>query len=181
MAAQPASTVPTISPAEMQILISRSGLMLNPGQMADLVLAWRQVAGLIAAIPQGRALADDSALSFRLPGPASSAGGAALKPAVAAGDKSAAKAVSRPVATPKAAGKGAARAKAKAAPRAGGKAMTKASARAGVKAAARSGAKTTSRAGGKSASQPRAPAKAAPKAKIPPTRQAARKRASSGR
>ena len=69
MAAQPASTVPTISPAEMQILISRSGLVLNPGQMADLVLAWRQVAGLIAAIPQGRPLADDLALSFRLPPP----------------------------------------------------------------------------------------------------------------
>jgi len=69
MAAQPASTVPTISPAEMQILISRAGLVLNPGQMADLVLAWRQVAGLIAAIPQGRKLADDMALTFRLPPP----------------------------------------------------------------------------------------------------------------
>jgi len=69
MAAQPASIVPTISPAEMQILISRAGLVLNPGQMADLVLAWRQVAGLIAAIPQGRKLADDMALTFRLPPP----------------------------------------------------------------------------------------------------------------
>ena len=77
MAAQPASTVPTISPAEMQILISRSGLVLNPGQMADLVLAWRQVAGLIAAIPQGRPLADDMALTFRLPSP----GGTATRPA----------------------------------------------------------------------------------------------------
>jgi hypothetical protein len=67
MAALPASPVPTISPAEMQILISRSGLVLNPGQMADLVLAWRQVAGLIAALPQGRPLADDMAYSFRLP------------------------------------------------------------------------------------------------------------------
>jgi hypothetical protein len=69
MAAQPASTVPTISPAEMQILISRAGLVLNPGQMADLVLAWRQVAGLIASIPQERKLADDMALTFRLPSP----------------------------------------------------------------------------------------------------------------
>lgn len=69
MAAQPASTVPTISPAEMQILISRAGLVLNPGQMADLVLAWRQVAGLIASIPQERKLADDMALTFRLPAP----------------------------------------------------------------------------------------------------------------
>jgi hypothetical protein len=67
MAAPPASPVHTISPAEMQILISRAGLVLNPGQMADLVLAWRQVAGLIAAIPQGRPLADDLAFSFRLP------------------------------------------------------------------------------------------------------------------
>jgi hypothetical protein len=73
MAALPASPVPTISPAEMQILISRSGLMLNPGQMADLVLAWRQVAGLIAAIPQGRPLADDLAYSFRLRPPAATA------------------------------------------------------------------------------------------------------------
>jgi hypothetical protein len=78
MAALPASPVPTISPAEMQILISRSGLMLNPGQMADLVLAWRQVAGLIAAIPQGRPLADDLAYSFRLRPPAAT--GAAAKP-----------------------------------------------------------------------------------------------------
>ena len=46
------------------------GLVLNPGQMADLVLAWRQVAGLIAAIPQGRPLADDAALEF----PAAAAG-----------------------------------------------------------------------------------------------------------
>ncbi len=67
MAAAPASPVPTISPAEMQILISRSGLVLNPGQMADLVLAWRQVAGLIAAIPQGRPLADDLAIGYRPP------------------------------------------------------------------------------------------------------------------
>lgn len=66
MAAQPASPVPTISPAEMQILISRSGLVLNPGQMADLVLAWRQVAGLIAGIPAKRSLTDDAAFSFRL-------------------------------------------------------------------------------------------------------------------
>src|SRR5581483_1180550 len=64
-----ATPVPTISPAEMQILISRSGLVLNPGQMADLVLAWRQVAGLIASIPQDRPFADDMASSFRLTPP----------------------------------------------------------------------------------------------------------------
>ena len=41
---------PPISPGEMQLLLSRAGLVLNPGQVADLVLAWRQVAGLIASI-----------------------------------------------------------------------------------------------------------------------------------
>ena len=42
--------VTPISPGEMQLLVSRAGLMLNPGQVADLVLAWRQVAGLIESI-----------------------------------------------------------------------------------------------------------------------------------
>src|ERR1700739_261368 len=91
MAAQPASTVPTISPAEMQILISRSGLMLNPGQMADLVLAWRQVGGLIAARPRGRPLADDLAYSFRLTPPS----GVVAEPAAAAAAKPA-KATAKP-------------------------------------------------------------------------------------
>ena len=67
MPAPPATTVPTISPGEMQLLLSRAGLVLNPGQVADLVLAWRQVAGLIASIPHDRPLADDMALTFRLP------------------------------------------------------------------------------------------------------------------
>lgn len=62
--------VTPISPGEMQLLVSRAGLMLNPGQVADLVLAWRQVAGLIDSIPHDRPLADDMALSFRLPPPA---------------------------------------------------------------------------------------------------------------
>ncbi len=105
MAAMPASPVPTISPAEMQILISRSGLVLNPGQMADLVLAWRQVAGLIAAIPQGRPLADDLAYSFRLPpatvasGPAAGAaasGSAGSGAAARAAPKRAGSAVAKP-------------------------------------------------------------------------------------
>ncbi len=69
MASPPPASVPSISPAEIQILISRAGLVLNPGQVADLVLAWRQVAGLIASIPRDRALADDMALAFRLPPP----------------------------------------------------------------------------------------------------------------
>ena len=66
-------SVPTISPGEMQLLLSRAGLVLNPGQVADLVLAWRQVAGLIAAMPHDRPLADDMALAFRLPPPADAA------------------------------------------------------------------------------------------------------------
>ena len=66
-------SVPTISPGEMQLLLSRAGLVLNPGQVADLVLAWRQVAGLIAAMPRDRPLVDDMALAFRLPPPADAA------------------------------------------------------------------------------------------------------------
>lgn len=69
MPAPPATPVPVISPGEMQLLLSRAGLVLNPGQVADLVLAWRQVAGLIAAMPRDRPLADDMALAFRLPPP----------------------------------------------------------------------------------------------------------------
>jgi hypothetical protein len=57
----------------MQLLLSRAGLVLNPGQVADLVLAWRQVAGLIAAMPRDRPLADDMALTFRLPAPRAAA------------------------------------------------------------------------------------------------------------
>jgi len=62
-------SMPPISPGEMQLLLSRAGLVLNPGQVADLVLAWRQVAGLIASIPHDRPLADDAAYVFRLPLP----------------------------------------------------------------------------------------------------------------
>jgi len=53
----------------MQVMVSRAGLSLNPGQMADLVLCWRQLAALIAGIPRERPLADDLAISFRLPPP----------------------------------------------------------------------------------------------------------------
>lgn len=54
-----------VSPAEMDFLVARAGLSLNPGQMADLVLIWRQMAALIAALPRERPLADDAALAFR--------------------------------------------------------------------------------------------------------------------
>ena len=67
MSVSPAQSATTISPGEMQLLLSRTGLMLNPGQIADLVLAWRQVAALVASIPHDRPLADDMALVFRLP------------------------------------------------------------------------------------------------------------------
>jgi hypothetical protein len=66
----PPPPVAPISPGEMQLLLSRAGLVLNPGQVADLVLAWRQVAGLIGMLPRDRALIDDMALTFRLPPPA---------------------------------------------------------------------------------------------------------------
>ena len=73
MPASPAMSVPIISPGEMQLLLSRAGLVLNPGQVADLVLAWRQVAGLIATMPHDRPLADDMACVFRLPPPVGTA------------------------------------------------------------------------------------------------------------
>jgi len=92
----------------MQLLLSRAGLVLNPGQVADLVLAWRQVAGLIAMIPHDRPLADDMALAFRLPPPAGTAPPVAPRPA-AAKRKTAAK--------PKAAAKARTKAKGKSAPK----------------------------------------------------------------
>ena len=116
MPAPPVMSVPTISPGEMQLLLSRAGLVLNPGQVADLVLAWRQVAGLIAAIPHDRPLADDAAYAFRLPPPAGSAA-AVPRPRPAAKQKAAPKAKAKP--GPKARRKAAPkrRAAAKAAPR----------------------------------------------------------------
>ena len=69
MAATPAKATSPVTPAEMQAMVARAGLTLNPGQMADLVLAWRQLSALIAAIPRERRLADDQAYVFRLPPP----------------------------------------------------------------------------------------------------------------
>ena len=80
MPSPPQAPAPTISPAEIQILVSRAGLVLNPGQVADLVLAWRQVAGLIGAMHRDRKVADDMALVFRLPPPTAEAASAG-KPA----------------------------------------------------------------------------------------------------
>jgi len=109
MAVLPASSTPTISPAEMQILVSRAGLVLNPGQVADLVLAWRQIAGLIAGLPTDRPMADDMAFGFRLPPPAATATAARSRPA-------------GPTAVPAKAAPQPTRAKAKAAPPANAKA-----------------------------------------------------------
>jgi len=114
-----------ISPGEMQLLVSRAGLMLNPGQVADLVLAWRQVAGLIDSIPHDRPLADDMALTFRLPPPAAVSGTAATAPVAAAkkapAKKRAAVAKSAAKAKPKAKARAKVTAKAKAKAGAGAK------------------------------------------------------------
>jgi hypothetical protein len=88
MAAAPPAPAPTVSPAEIQFLVSRAGLVLNPGQVADLVLAWRQVAGLIASLPQQRPLADDMALVFRLPPPEAASTSPSRLPAKRAADAS---------------------------------------------------------------------------------------------
>src|ERR1700690_2100478 len=76
----PAMSPPPLSSGEMQLLLSRAGLALNPGQVADLVLAWRQLAGLIASIPHDRPLQDDLAYSFRLPPPAAVRAASSAKP-----------------------------------------------------------------------------------------------------
>jgi hypothetical protein len=78
MSGSSTTPTPTLSPTEMQVLVARTGLSLNPGQMADLVLAWRQVVGLLGLIPRDRPLADDQALVFRLPPPAAAASPAAI-------------------------------------------------------------------------------------------------------
>ena len=50
-------------------MISRAGLVLNHGQIGDLVLAWRQVTQLSTLIPRDRPLVDDFSVAFRLPPP----------------------------------------------------------------------------------------------------------------
>ena len=58
-------TPPT--PAEMSCLVSRAGLTLNAGQMADLVLSWRLLAEQIAQIQRDRPLRDDWTVSQAAP------------------------------------------------------------------------------------------------------------------
>ena len=83
MTAPPAPSAPSVSLPQMQVLVARTGLVLNPGQMADLVLVWRQLAGLIASIPRDRPLLDDQAFVFRLPPPEAAARPVRAKPSPA--------------------------------------------------------------------------------------------------
>ena len=83
MTAPPAPSAPSVSLPQMQVLVARAGLVLNPGQMADLVLVWRQLAGLIASIPRDRPLLDDQAFVFRLPPPEAAARPVRAKPSPA--------------------------------------------------------------------------------------------------
>jgi hypothetical protein len=99
MGLRPAVSVPPISPEEMDQMISRAGLVLNHGQIGDLVVAWRQVAQLSALIPRDRPLADDLALVFRLPPPQPRKRAAAksrAKPAARPSVKAAAKKPAKP-------------------------------------------------------------------------------------
>ncbi len=77
-----AQALPSVTPEEMEFLVSRTGMTLNAGQVADLVLAWRQVSALAATIPRRPVPADDFAFAFRLPPPAPRPAGKA-KPAAA--------------------------------------------------------------------------------------------------
>ncbi len=83
MTAPPAPSAPPVSLPQMQVLVARAGLVLNPGQMADLVLVWRQLAALIASIPRDRPLLDDQAFVFRLPPPEAAAQAVRAKPSPA--------------------------------------------------------------------------------------------------
>ena len=69
MAVRAASATPLTPLAELEPLVSRAGLNLNAGQMADLALAWRQITELLGRIPRNSALVDDQAYVFRLPPP----------------------------------------------------------------------------------------------------------------
>lgn len=166
MATPPTNAIPNVSPAEMQILVSRAGLVLNPGQLADLVMVWRQVAGLIAAIPSNRPLADDMAVTFRLPPPASTTVG---RPDMATGDTPRADTPRRPVAKPSPA---ATRDRMKAAATPVRTLSAKSGAKSGTKTEAKSRAKPAP--GTQTAAKPKSPAK--PKAAARRTRPSAARR-----
>ncbi len=81
MSVRPAAASNLPTPADMERLVAQAGLSLNAGQMADLALGWRQIAGLIARIPRDRPLRDDLACVFRLPPPTASKPPAGKRPA----------------------------------------------------------------------------------------------------
>ena len=56
MTVRPTYPAAPLTLAEMELLVSRTGLDLNPGQMADLVLAWRHLSELIGRLPRNRPL-----------------------------------------------------------------------------------------------------------------------------
>ncbi len=62
-----------VTPDEMAQAVRRAGLTLNPGQLADLVLAWQQLVGLAARIPRNRPFVDDFTTFFRLAPPVAAA------------------------------------------------------------------------------------------------------------
>jgi hypothetical protein len=59
----------------MAILVARAGLTLNAGQMADLVLSWRQLNEMMSRIPRNQPLLADVPLGYAPPLPARSAPG----------------------------------------------------------------------------------------------------------
>lgn len=64
-----ATSPPPPSAAEMEMLCARAGLHLNPGQMADLAVIWRQTGAIVAAIPRAETFSDDFPFVFRPPLP----------------------------------------------------------------------------------------------------------------
>ena len=147
MTAPPAPSAPSVSLPQMQVLVARTGLVLNPGQMADLVLVWRQLAGLIASIPRNRPLLDDQAFVFRLPPPEAAARAVRAKPSpprrVAATRGRAMPAPVPKAAAPKSAGKPAPKPAGKPAPKPAGKPAPKPRGKSAAKPAAKRKAPAT--------------------------------------
>jgi hypothetical protein len=127
----PRPAPPTVTRDEVELLVRRAGLSLNPGQKADLALSFQHLVTLAATLPRARPLADEPAFVFLPPLPAS-----LPQPASSPAPK-AAKAGQAPKA---AAGKAAASRPAKPAARPTGKAAVKPSGKPAPKPAVKSGA-----------------------------------------
>ena len=67
--ALPVATTQLTPLAELEPMVSRAGLTLNAGQMADLALAWRQITELLGRIPRDATLLDNQAYVFRVAPP----------------------------------------------------------------------------------------------------------------